>query len=51
MKVPNKAKMTDIKAEAKVALTVGPVDITSEANLGIARSNVESSTKTTIQVS
>lgn len=51
MKVLNKAKMTDIKAEAKVALTAGPVDITAEANVGIARSNLETNTETTIQVS
>ncbi|KAK5942982.1 hypothetical protein PMZ80_003987 [Knufia obscura] len=51
MKVLNKAKMTDIQAEAKVALTAGPVDITAEANVGIARSNLETNTETTIQVS
>ena len=51
MKIHNKAKMTDIKAEAKVALTAGPVDITAEANVGIARSNIETNTETTIQVS
>lgn len=51
MKVLNKAKMTDIKAEAKVAFTAGPVDITAEANIGIARSNIETNTETTIQVS
>lgn len=51
MKILNKAKMTDIKAEAKVAFTAGPMDITAEANVGIARSNIETNTETTIQVS
>jgi hypothetical protein len=51
MKILNKAKMTDIKAEAKVAFTAGPIDITAEANVGIARSNIETNTETTIQVS
>ena len=52
MKIHNKAKLTDIKAEAKVALTAGPVDLTAEANVGIARSNVgRQNTETTIQVS
>jgi hypothetical protein len=51
MKILNKAKKSDIQAEAKVALTVGPVDVSGEANLGIARSNIETNTETTIQVS
>ena len=51
MKILNKAKMTDIKAEAKVAFTAGPIDNTAEANVGIARSNIETNTETTIQVS
>lgn len=51
MKILNKAKMTDIKAEAKVAFTAGPIDVTAEANVGIARSNIETNTETTIQVS
>lgn len=51
MKILNKAKLTDIKAEAKIALTAGSVDITAEANVGIARSNIETNTETTIQVS
>lgn len=51
MKILNKAKLTDIKAEAKVAFTAGPIDITAEANVGIARSNIETNTETTIQVS
>lgn len=51
MKILNKAKKSDIQAEAKVALTVGPVDVAGEANLGIARSNIETNTETTIQVS
>ena len=51
MKILNKAKLTDIKAEAKVAFTAGPIDVTAEANVGIARSNIETNTETTIQVS
>lgn len=51
MKVHNKAKLLDIQAEAKVALTAGPVDLTATANVGIARTNLEMNTETTIQVS
>lgn len=51
MKVHNKAKLLDIKAEAKVALTTGPVNITAQANVGIARTSLEMNTETTIQVS
>jgi hypothetical protein len=51
MKILNKAKKTDIQAQAKVALTAGTVDITADANVGIARSNIETNTETTIQVS
>jgi hypothetical protein len=50
MKILNKAKKTDIQAEAKVALTVGPIDLEAQANVGIARSNLETNTETTIQV-
>lgn len=51
MKILNKAKKTDIQAEAKIALTAGAVQIEAEANVGIARSNIETNTETTIQVS
>jgi hypothetical protein len=51
MKILNKAKKTDIQAEAKVALTAGTVQIEAEANVGVARSNIETNTETTIQVS
>ncbi|RYN93450.1 hypothetical protein AA0119_g9487 [Alternaria tenuissima] len=50
MKILNKAKKSDIQAQAKVALTVGPVDVSGEASLGIARSNIETNTETTIMV-
>ncbi|KAI1181656.1 hypothetical protein F5B17DRAFT_436517 [Nemania serpens] len=50
MKILNKAKKTDIQAEAKIALTAGAVQIEAEANVGIARSNIETNTETTIQV-
>lgn len=51
MKILNKAKKTDIQAEAKIALTAGAVQVEAEANVGIARSNIETNTETTIQVS
>jgi hypothetical protein len=51
MKILNKAKKSDIQAEAKVAFTVGTVDVSGDAKLGIARSNIETNTETTIQVS
>lgn len=51
MKILNKAKKTDIQAEAKVAFTAGPISVEAEANVGIARENIESNTETTIQVS
>ncbi|RFN44900.1 hypothetical protein FIE12Z_10881 [Fusarium flagelliforme] len=51
MKILNKAKKTDIQAEAKVAFTSGPMSVEAEANVGIARENIESNTETTIQVS
>ena len=44
MKILNKAKLTDIKAEAKVTFTAVPIDVTAEANVGIARSNIETNT-------
>lgn len=51
MKILNKAKKTDIQASAKVAFTTGPMSVEAEANVGIARENIESNTETTIQVS
>lgn len=51
MKILNKSKKTDIQAEAKVAFTAGPMSVTAEANVGIARENLETNTETTIQVS
>ncbi|KAK4221372.1 hypothetical protein QBC38DRAFT_513609 [Podospora fimiseda] len=51
MKILNKAKKTDIQAEAKVAFTAGPMSVEAEANVGIARENIETNTETTIQVS
>jgi hypothetical protein len=51
MKILNKAKKTDIQAEAKIALMAGAVQIEAEANVGIARANIETNTETTIQVS
>lgn len=50
MKILNKAKKTDIKAEAKIAFTAGPVDLKAEANVAIAKANIETNTETTIQV-
>jgi hypothetical protein len=51
MKILNKAKKTDIQAEAKIALTAGAVQIEAEDNVRIARSNIEANTETTIHVS
>ncbi|TAQ87233.1 hypothetical protein B7494_g4480 [Chlorociboria aeruginascens] len=51
MKILNKAKKTDIKAEAKVAFTAGPMAVEAEANVNIAKENIETNTETTIQVS
>ncbi|KAJ5150900.1 uncharacterized protein N7482_010152 [Penicillium canariense] len=51
MKILNKAKKTDIQAEAKVALTASAVQVEGEVNVGVARSNIETNTETTIQVS
>ena len=51
MKVLNKAKKTEIQAEAKVALTAGTVELSAEANVNIAKTNISTNTETTIQVS
>lgn len=50
MKILNKAKKTDIKAEAKIAFTAGTVDLKAEAKVDIAKANIETNTETTIQV-
>ncbi|KLU89845.1 hypothetical protein MAPG_08814 [Magnaporthiopsis poae ATCC 64411] len=51
MKILNKAKKTDIQAEAKIALTTGPTSIDADANVSIAHENLSTNTETTIQVS
>ncbi|KAI9835476.1 MAG: hypothetical protein M1837_003785 [Sclerophora amabilis] len=51
MKVLNKAKKTDIQAEAKVALTAAGAEISAEANVKLAKTNINTNTETTIQVS
>lgn len=51
MKILNKVKKMDIQAEAKVAFTAGPVDIKAEANVNVAKANIETNTETIIQVS
>jgi hypothetical protein len=51
MKVLNKAKMTNIQAEAKVALTVGAAELSANANVDIAKKNISNNTETTIMVS
>lgn len=48
MKILNKAKKTGIRAEAKIALTAGAVQIEAEANVRVTRSNIETNTETTI---
>ncbi|RAL08768.1 hypothetical protein BO97DRAFT_480426 [Aspergillus homomorphus CBS 101889] len=50
IKILNKAKKTDIAASAKVAFTTGPMDIKAEAEVNMARANIETNTETTIQV-
>lgn len=50
MAIPNKAKLTDTKTEKWVASTAGPIDVTAQANVSIARSDIETNTKTTIRV-
>ncbi|KAJ9115968.1 hypothetical protein QFC22_005111 [Naganishia vaughanmartiniae] len=51
MKVLNKDKLMDIKAEASVALNAGAAEIKADANVRIAKSNLALNTETTIQVS
>ncbi|KAJ9108617.1 hypothetical protein QFC19_002335, partial [Naganishia cerealis] len=51
MKVLNKDKLTDIKAEASVALNAGAAEIKADANVRIAKANLSLNTETTIQVS
>ncbi|QKD61951.2 uncharacterized protein FOBCDRAFT_281587 [Fusarium oxysporum Fo47] len=51
MKVLNKEQMTKIKAEAKVALTVGAAEVSAEAAIDIAKANISNNTETTVQVS
>ncbi|KAL1622537.1 hypothetical protein SLS56_008715 [Neofusicoccum ribis] len=51
MKVLNKDRKTDIKAGAKVALSVGGAGIEAEANVKIAKQNISNNTEMTIQVS
>ncbi|KAK6339825.1 hypothetical protein TWF718_009215 [Orbilia javanica] len=51
MKVLNKEKMTKIKAQAKIALTVGAAEIGAEAAVNIAKENISNHTETTIMVS
>ncbi|GME51320.1 Phenylacetyl-ligase [Neofusicoccum parvum] len=51
MKVLNKERKTDIKAGAKVALSVGGAGIEAEANVKIAKQNISNNTEMTIQVS
>ncbi|KAF4459911.1 hypothetical protein FALBO_13327 [Fusarium albosuccineum] len=50
MKVLNKDKRTEIAAEAKVAMTIGPVQLEAQANVNTAKSNIQANTETTIQV-
>ncbi|KAF5672547.1 hypothetical protein FHETE_3681 [Fusarium heterosporum] len=50
MKILNKDKKTEIAAEAKVAMTIGPVELEAEAKVNTAKRNIQSNTETTIQV-
>ena len=45
MKVRNKAKRTDIRAEAQVALTAMGTDIKGGANVTIAKENIDMNTE------
>ncbi|KAF5001944.1 hypothetical protein FGRMN_685 [Fusarium graminum] len=49
MKILNKDKKTEIAAEAKVAMTIGPVELKAEAMVNTAKRNIQSNTETTIQ--
>ncbi|KAM5358857.1 hypothetical protein ACJZ2D_014916 [Fusarium nematophilum] len=51
MKVLNKSQMSMIKAEAKVALTVGVGEAGAEGAVDIAKQNLINNTETTVQVS
>ncbi|KAM0490561.1 hypothetical protein ACHAP8_011466 [Fusarium lateritium] len=50
MKVLNKDKKTEIEAEAKVAMNIGPVEVEAEAKVKVAKNNIQANTDTTIQV-
>lgn len=51
MKILNKAKKTDIQAEAKVAFTAGSMSVEAKANAGSGRENIESNTEIAFQAS
>lgn len=50
MNVHNRQKKRDIKAEAKVALTAGPVEISAQGNLKLAEENIKNNTEMTVYV-
>jgi hypothetical protein len=49
VKIRNKAKKTSIQAGAKVVFTAGPLSVVAEANVNVARENIEANTKTAIK--
>ena len=48
MKIHNKAKKTDIEAEAKVALTVGVGEVKADARVKVAKENIQTNTETSV---
>ncbi|KAK0529324.1 hypothetical protein OC834_003732 [Tilletia horrida] len=50
MKVHNKNKMRDIQAQAKVALTAGPVEVSAQGNVALAEENITNNAETSIYV-
>ncbi|PWN86838.1 hypothetical protein FA10DRAFT_269937 [Acaromyces ingoldii] len=50
VKIHNTAKKRDIEAEAKVALTAGPVEVSAQGNVKLAEENIKNNSQTTIFV-
>lgn len=51
IKIHNKSKRREIEAEAKVALTAGPVEVSAQGNIKLAEENVALNAETNIYVS
>ncbi|CAD6916782.1 unnamed protein product [Tilletia controversa] len=50
IKVHNKNKKRDIQAEAKVALTAGPVEVAAQGNVKLAEENITNNSETSVYV-